>query len=168
MDPPARNSSRKTSSRALAGQQHAMEMHVNRPPGFVRDPSTSSSGCPPNSPDDVGDPQRWKSGPRPALGFLGDETSKELQRASHFGSQHEPREKLHHRRRHRRRLTNRKSSRYRAVRLTSLYGRGVGTACSWGLGRCGACGWGKSDQDVLRPTRLVPRLASTDGGGGRR
>ena len=85
MDPPARNSSRKTSSRALAGQQHAMEMHVNRPPGFVRDPSTSSSGCPPNSPDDVGDPQRWKAGPRPALGFLGDETSKELQRVRAAG-----------------------------------------------------------------------------------
>ena len=42
----------------------------------------------------------------------------------------------------------------------------AGDAYSWGFGQCGACGQGKSDQDVLRPTRLVPRLASKDGGGG--
>ena len=47
-----------------------------------------------------------------------------------------------------------------------------GDAYSWGFGQCGACGQGKSDQDVLRPRKLVPRLTSkattttTDGGGG--
>jgi regulator of chromosome condensation len=47
-----------------------------------------------------------------------------------------------------------------------------GDAYSWGFGQCGACGQGKSDQDVLRPRKLVPRLTSkattttTDGYGG--
>jgi alpha-tubulin suppressor-like RCC1 family protein len=47
-----------------------------------------------------------------------------------------------------------------------------GEAYSWGFGQCGACGQGKSDQDVLRPRKLVPKLTSkattttTDGGGG--
>jgi alpha-tubulin suppressor-like RCC1 family protein len=47
-----------------------------------------------------------------------------------------------------------------------------GDAYSWGFGQCGACGQGKSDQDVLRPRKLVPRLTSkattttTDDGGG--
>ncbi|KAL3822815.1 hypothetical protein ACHAXA_005980 [Cyclostephanos tholiformis] len=40
-----------------------------------------------------------------------------------------------------------------------------GVAYSWGFGESGACGQGRSDQDVFRPTRLVPRLASKAGGG---
>jgi regulator of chromosome condensation len=35
-----------------------------------------------------------------------------------------------------------------------------GDAYSWGFGESGACGQGRSDQDVFRPTRLVPRLGN--------
>jgi regulator of chromosome condensation len=40
-----------------------------------------------------------------------------------------------------------------------------GDAYSWGFGESGACGQGRSDQDVFRPTRLVPRLVSKGVGG---